>query len=313
MTYPGYLLNPGDMFQVEIDRVLTATGQPRPPPAKGAPGREKALPSSEPEEEAEGEAEGPAEGETEAVSADAKSVSEHLKDLKKLARRAREILRTKDQDIKANRKRSLRQFIQTVKKTHDRRRASSSVSEIEMLDTEKELSLLLETLSLSGAEREARRAAVGREERLLEREQRKPEKNSDSSTTDSSTSAATEAASTANTTSTLSSSSSSTDKQSTTRKKGEILGPQERTILARLMLEEAENPHDASKPYATPWRPRDWMAPFAFIPRYLEVNQRICAAVYLRHPVARPGSAEVPSPYPQVINQLAFNWYLRRR
>ena len=29
MTYPGYLLNPGDMFQVEPDRVLFVTGAPK--------------------------------------------------------------------------------------------------------------------------------------------------------------------------------------------------------------------------------------------------------------------------------------------
>lgn len=74
-----------------------------------------------------------------------------------------------------------------------------------------------------------------------------------------------------------------------------------------------ENPVDESKPYATPWEPRPYMSAFAFIPRYLEVNHNICSAVYLRHPVARPGLAEVPSPFPTENLQLAFNWYLRRR
>jgi hypothetical protein len=58
--------------------------------------------------------------------------------------------------------------------------------------------------------------------------------------------------------------------------------------------------------------PRRYMPAFAFIPRYLEVNQNICAAVYLRHPVARPGQSEVPSPFPPHLQQLAYNWYLRR-
>lgn len=74
-----------------------------------------------------------------------------------------------------------------------------------------------------------------------------------------------------------------------------------------------ENPVDDSKPYATPWMPRDFMSAFAFIPRFLEVNHKICAAVYLRHPVARPGLAEVPTPFPEVTNSTAFAWYLRRR
>jgi hypothetical protein len=55
------------------------------------------------------------------------------------------------------------------------------------------------------------------------------------------------------------------------------------------------------------------MSAFAFVPRYLEVHHRICSAVYLRHPVARPGLAEVPTPYPAETNALAYVWYLRRR
>lgn len=61
------------------------------------------------------------------------------------------------------------------------------------------------------------------------------------------------------------------------------------------------------------WHPRDWLSPFAFIPRYLEVNHAICSAVYLRHPVCGPGFAEVPTPYGFETGALAFNWYLRRR
>lgn len=91
------------------------------------------------------------------------------------------------------------------------------------------------------------------------------------------------------------------------------LSETERTRLARLIQLEVENPVDETKPYKTPWAPRRFMSPFAFIPRYLEVNQNICAAVYLRHPVARLGSAEVPTPFPSSLSQLAFNWYLRRR
>jgi hypothetical protein len=84
-------------------------------------------------------------------------------------------------------------------------------------------------------------------------------------------------------------------------------------LLQQALQRARENPVDASKPYATPWRPRDYMSAFAFIPRYLEVNQNVCSAVYLRHPVARPGLAEVPSPISTESAALAFNWYLRRR
>lgn len=85
------------------------------------------------------------------------------------------------------------------------------------------------------------------------------------------------------------------------------------STLAKALREVRENPIDASKPYATPWRPRPYMSAFAFVPRYLEVNHNICSAVYLRHPVARPGLAEVPSPFGAESSQLAYNWYLRRR
>jgi len=81
----------------------------------------------------------------------------------------------------------------------------------------------------------------------------------------------------------------------------------------KALSEDPNNVLDVTKPYATPWMPRDYMAPFAFIPRYLEVNHNTCHAVYLRHPVAKPGLAEAPSPYPEEILQMAFNWYLRRR
>jgi len=90
-----------------------------------------------------------------------------------------------------------------------------------------------------------------------------------------------------------------------------------RKAFEQLRLEtehtSAWNKRNATAPYATPWRPRDYMSAFAFIPRYLEVNQNVCAAVYLRHPVARPGLSEVPTPFHIETGQLAFNWYLRRR
>jgi ribosomal protein S4 len=61
------------------------------------------------------------------------------------------------------------------------------------------------------------------------------------------------------------------------------------------------------------WKPKDYMAPFVFVPRYLEVNHTVCSAVYLRHPVVRGGAAEVPSPFTLETGSLAFAWYLRRR
>lgn len=101
--------------------------------------------------------------------------------------------------------------------------------------------------------------------------------------------------------------------QSTQATTGNILTDTEFSQLFAALQSMQENPVDESKPYATPWMPRDYMSAFAFIPRYLEVNHNICAAVYIRHPVARPGLAEVPTPFNEFINSSAYAWYLRRR
>lgn len=81
--------------------------------------------------------------------------------------------------------------------------------------------------------------------------------------------------------------------------------------LGQAMTESSGNSLK-EKPYATPWQPRAWMKPWVFIPRYLEVNHKICAAVYLRHPVARKGQAEVPTPFHYFSNQLAHAWYVTK-
>lgn len=93
----------------------------------------------------------------------------------------------------------------------------------------------------------------------------------------------------------------------------DALSKPDAAMLREAMVAARENPIDLRKPYATPWRPREYMSAFALIPRYLEVHHRICSAVYVRHPVARPGIAEVPTPFQNEINALAYTWYLRRR
>ncbi|RDA95226.1 hypothetical protein CP533_1901 [Ophiocordyceps camponoti-saundersi (nom. inval.)] len=82
--------------------------------------------------------------------------------------------------------------------------------------------------------------------------------------------------------------------------------------LVREIEEVSNNTPTGKEPYVMPWRPRPFMSAFCFIPRYLEVNPYICAAVYLRHPVARKGLAEVPTPFNYLTSQLAHNWYLER-
>ncbi|KAJ3494854.1 hypothetical protein NLJ89_g10724 [Agrocybe chaxingu] len=59
-------------------------------------------------------------------------------------------------------------------------------------------------------------------------------------------------------------------------------------------------------PYASPW---------LFIPAYIEVSFKTCSAVYVRHPTARPGYSEIPTPYDAdgALIRYAWEWYVQRR
>ncbi|KAI0378105.1 alpha-L RNA-binding motif-containing protein [Hypomontagnella monticulosa] len=284
MPYPAYRLNPGDMFQVEPERVLYAAGAPKPDLDKirrkrggsaNAAEEEDAETPVEEEAEAEVEEAARAEASEEAVKQDPETTDrpEPVKADMKPARKqiqglvayAKSILEDGN-DISVSQKQKLREFIKEARPLMSRTgRPDASPSEI--ID---ELTKLASGLNLDDA--------------LASDSKQEPSS---------------------------SSSLSSEDDPIASLDKRELKKLEER--MAELLLEEEENPVDPSKPYKTPWQPRPFMSPFAFIPKYLEVNHNICSAVYLRHPVARVGSAEVPTPYPESVSQLAFNWYLRRR
>ena len=59
-------------------------------------------------------------------------------------------------------------------------------------------------------------------------------------------------------------------------------------------------------PYASPW---------LFIPAYIEPSFTTCSAVYVRHPTARPGYSEIPTPYDAdgTLIRYAWEWYVQRR
>lgn len=282
MIYPGYLLNPGDMFQVEPERVMFATGAPKDGRERRATRRirkkaketkEGAAETSQGGEEVTGEetpklTPAPASEAEEADDIDSKRKSSKV-DLKGILQKAKSILADKDKigGPSAKHKQELRAFTATVRNTIgqiNRKSTQSLESTVSSLDDE--LSTLLSSLSVSKSSKPADAT---------------PKTPSDSL---SSTSAA-----------------------------DSTISEEDSEALREALKEARENPIDPTKPYATPWRPRPYMSAFAFIPRYLEVNQNICAAVYLRHPVARPGLAEVPTPFGETTNQLAFTWYLRRR
>ncbi|EIW75934.1 alpha-L RNA-binding motif-containing protein [Coniophora puteana RWD-64-598 SS2] len=65
----------------------------------------------------------------------------------------------------------------------------------------------------------------------------------------------------------------------------------------------------------TPFHPPAYSAPWLFVPAFAEVSFATCSAVYVRHPTARPGYSEIPTPYDAdgEIVRLAWEWYVKVR
>ncbi|KAG1813511.1 uncharacterized protein BJ212DRAFT_1447767 [Suillus subaureus] len=71
----------------------------------------------------------------------------------------------------------------------------------------------------------------------------------------------------------------------------------------------------STKSSLTPFNLPPYASPFIFIPAYAEVSFPTCSAIYVRHPTARPGYSEIPTPYDadgEVI-RLAWEWYSKMR
>jgi len=260
MIHPGYMLNPGDLFAVDVDTVLWATGRPKPKSAAIASPSEEESTDVETTEESSADASA-AETTTDNIEEPDVEISEDandpesIKQRKSSLRSVREIIDNviDKVDPSAARKRELRALRAKVNPLIGHVKDEDSALKIK--DVEDQLTAILTKIE-------------------------------DSNPASAETS-------------------ESNEDLGPTSKRGrnEHIG-----ALARLYSEELP-----LKQYEQPWVPRDWMAPFAFVPRYLEVNYTICSAVYLRHPVARPGLAEVPTPFGMETGALAHNWYLRRR
>lgn len=283
MKYPGYLLNPGDLFQVKSDRVMYATGQPKDNPAKVKAEKQVA---EEGLAEAEAEAEAAEKAREEAMQSMAESdeaVPDEDRDprqvLKELQGQARSILADSRADVGAKRKQDLRAFARTIRRILSWSRKGD---EIHSASLETQFAEIQEQLRIRQENKE--RQSVSQ----ADGSQKAGEANAEAGSMPSKV----------------------LEEEDTTVT---ILSSSEVSELYTAIKSMNENPVDDSKPYATPWMPRDYMSAFAFIPRFLEVNHNICAAVYLRHPVAKPGSAEVPSPFSEDTSTIAFSWYLRRR
>ncbi|KAF1938699.1 alpha-L RNA-binding motif-containing protein [Clathrospora elynae] len=263
MPYPGYALNPGDMFQVEPSSVMFATGAPK---SRSSTARrvtkEKAAARAEAREQSGGQT--PKQPKPDSVISQSAREEPTPAELKK---HLQELMEQVDgvlaEDVKAKDKQKFRALRQSVRKAISLWR-SANPETISTLDTQFDF-LKTQIAGRAAATTPSSPKDIDAAEPLISEEDQ----------------------------------------------------ARLRSAFDKLKLEtehtSAWNSRNAAAPYATPWRPRDYMSAFAFIPRYLEVNQNICAAVYLRHPVARQGLAEVPTPFHIETGQLAFNWYLRNR
>ncbi len=258
MIFPGYQLNPGDMFQVEPDRVLLATGAPKDAADRRATRKLRQKVSSD--EETDTDAGGSLAAKP-LTPTEAPTPKDPGDTLQRLLKHAKSILAKPSDDLTAKRKQDLRAFQQTLKRTLSRPTSLTDSIDAQLLEMAENLRIAPPPLAPNAPiEPDAH--------------------DSPSAPIDG---------------------------------KALAISHAETKMLKQALENARDNPVDPSKPYATPWRPREYISPFAFVPRYLEVHHKVCSAVYLRHPVARPGLGEVPTPYPVETNGLAFNWYLRRR
>ncbi|KAJ5164640.1 uncharacterized protein N7500_006470 [Penicillium coprophilum] len=299
MKHPSYLLNPGDLFQVDPDRVLYATGHTKTPfeRREGRLARRKAKSqSSQDAEEADATPEVEAESK-ETVKEDIKKTpKEDTKEtLKALLAQAKSVMSAGKDTLAPQRKQELRGFQQAVRRVLSRSESSTILAD----SLEAQFSQLTLLLKAKRGEKPAKKDVKPRPEDAFASDNGDTEVTSVKRDTEA---AASDKLSEAFAQATLGNDVDASE-----------LSDEEFDTLQRALTQMRDNPLDNSKTYSTPWQPRQYMSAFAFIPRYLEVNQNICAAVYLRHPVARPGSAEVPTPFGESIATPAYGWYLRRR
>jgi hypothetical protein len=297
MPYPGYLLNPGDMFQVDVESVLFATGLPK-DIAQRREGRKvhRALRnrnvSMEKFKAAGLEKKAAAKAERESLDREARKKKPVLQD----SIDERKMLRD---DIQA----LIEEVDNYLNKTPNGRKLDAKNKQRARIFKRKARDTMRQAFRISVTELDQKRADLVVEWRAATL----TPKVKGSPFTKKKLTEQYEAKLEEKRAYLLKQPDSKVSK--TTEKKLE----KEVERFRKALSAARRNPVDYSKPYATPWQPRPFMSAFAFIPRYLEVHHAICSAVYLRHPVARPGLAEVPSPFPVEAQQLAFNWYLRRR
>ena len=312
MIYPGYLLNPGDMFQVDPERVMFATGMPKTNDAIIESNEGDVEASGDDAEAAAAEEEGEDTDKAEAGRGEEEEDADVEEDprevLKNLLAQSKTILASPRETLSAKRKQDFRAFQKAVKRTLSKSQSATILTdslEAQFLELQNQLNISRKEPSLPSNQKP--KAAVPKSDSI----------------TNSAQSGITEAFNDVNLEDAdeVDAASRTVEENREAAAPVDPSAPIDTTGLSDREIQNLkdalallqDNPVDPSKPYATPWQSRDYMSAFAFIPRYLEVNQNICAAVYLRHPVARPGLAEVPTPFNEGTGASAFAWYLRRR
>ncbi|KAF8901145.1 hypothetical protein CPB84DRAFT_1777805 [Gymnopilus junonius] len=78
---------------------------------------------------------------------------------------------------------------------------------------------------------------------------------------------------------------------------------------------DAEAATETALKKASPFHLPQYASPWLFIPAYIEVSFKTCSAIYVRHPTARPGYSEIPTPYDAdgAVIRYAWEWYVHRR
>ncbi|KAL2820834.1 hypothetical protein BDW59DRAFT_150614 [Aspergillus cavernicola] len=304
MRYPGYLLNPGDMFQVDTERVMFATGAPK-DKFERREGRVERKKAEAKDAEAEGEEAAAEEAKENESEGETKEAEEETLDtrgtLKTLLDQAKSIMTSNKDVLPAKRKQEIRGFQKAIRRVMSK----SPDSSILAANLETQFAEIMKVLKAKKIET--------KEAKGSKKETKDSQKTETAPTTPEAKGTETAATGENKPTEAL----NEAFRQAAQNPEEELdtseLTDEEFEVLRHALVQLRDNPIDSTKPYATPWRPRDYMSAFAFVPRYLEVNHNICAAVYLRHPVARPGSSEVPTPFGENIATAAFSWYLRRR
>ena len=100
------------------------------------------------------------------------------------------------------------------------------------------------------------------------------------------------------------------------RSSGKPVSESDPTTLVKAPAHEIdlEETTGRKQPELTPFYLPLYASPWLFIPAYIEPCFTTCSAIYVRHPTARPGYSEIPTPYDadgEVI-RFAWEWYMQR-